>query len=140
MDGVKFGKVGKSENSQTGESRKNQDEEKLCKSIITGQARHNREKHMTLAHEEEVQHVLCIDDVTSKELPWHGVRKDHENDFFFLRDFAECLRNSANVEAIAQYQVTPVDTKWIDTNKAFEESPCKSDRELLHESSKVTIG
>ena len=24
-------------------------------------------------------------------------------------------------EAIAQYQITPVDTKWIDTNKAFEE-------------------
>ena len=28
-------------------------------------------------------------------------------------------------EAIAQYPVTPVDTKWIDTNKAFEEEPMK---------------
>ena len=74
----------KSENSQTGESRKIRDEEKLCKSIITGQARRNREKHMTLAPEEEVQHVFCIDDVTSKELPWHGVRKDHGKDFFFF--------------------------------------------------------
>ena len=26
-------------------------------------------------------------------------------------------------EAIAQYQVTPVDTKWIDTDKAFEVEP-----------------
>ena len=34
MDGVNIGKVGKSENSKTDEEQKDQDEEKLCKSVI----------------------------------------------------------------------------------------------------------
>ena len=34
MDGVKIRKVGKSENPKTDEERKDQDEKKLCKSII----------------------------------------------------------------------------------------------------------
>ena len=39
----KVGKVGKSENSQTDEERRNdQDEETLCKSTIEGLARRNR--------------------------------------------------------------------------------------------------
>ena len=42
-DEVKIGKVGKSQNSKTDEDRKDQDEEKLRKSIIKGLARHNRE-------------------------------------------------------------------------------------------------
>ena len=44
-------------------------------------------------------------------------------------------------EATTQYQVTPVETKWTDTNKACEGvSPCKSDHEFLQENSKVKIG
>ena len=59
MDGVKIGTVGKSKNCQTVEERKDQDEEKLCKSIIHGFARSNREKHGILAGTgEEEQHVI----------------------------------------------------------------------------------
>ena len=41
---------------------------------------------------------------------------------------------------MAKYNVTPVDTKWVDTDKAFEESPRKSVHELLPESPKAGIG
>ena len=49
----KVGKVGPSENSKTYEERKDQNEEKLCKSIMKGFARRKREKHALLAEIEE---------------------------------------------------------------------------------------
>ena len=62
-------------------------EEKMCKSIIKGLARRIREEHAILAEiEEEQQHVICIDDVTSGELPWHGVRKGREQELKYVRD------------------------------------------------------
>ena len=70
MDEVKIGKikkVWKSENSTTDEERKEQDREKLCKSIVKGLARRNREKHAILAEVgEEDQRVMCIEDVTGE--------------------------------------------------------------------------
>ena len=60
MDGVKIGKVGKSESSQTHEEREDQDQEKLCKSNIKGGARRNREKNAILAEVgEEDQRASC---------------------------------------------------------------------------------
>ena len=54
-------------------------EERLCKSIIEGVARRNREKHAMLADvEKEEQDVMCFDDITGKELAWHAVRKARE--------------------------------------------------------------
>ena len=85
-----------------------------------GFARRNREKHATFAETgEEDQHVICMDDVTSKELPWHDVRNAREQELKYMRDFGMYEKVDER-EAIAQYQVTPVDTKWIDTNKALE--------------------
>ena len=55
MDGNPIRKVGKSENFQNDEERRCQNEEKLCKSIIKGSARRNREKHAILAEIEEKQ-------------------------------------------------------------------------------------
>ena len=73
---------------------------------------------------EEDQHFICMDDVTSKKWPWHDVRNAREQELKYMRDFGmydkvderEALHN-------VQHQVTPVDTKWIDTNKAFEGEP-----------------
>ena len=49
---------------------------KLTKSIINGLVGHNRERHAILATaEEENQRVLCVDDITGKELPWSEVRQ-----------------------------------------------------------------
>ena len=102
---------GKSENSKTDEERKDQDEDKQCKPIIQGLARRNREKRVILAEiEEEEQNVMCIDDVTGNELPWHAVRKAREQQLKYLRDFGVYEKVDER-EASAQYQVTPVDTK-----------------------------
>ena len=30
--------------------------------------------------------VICIDDVTREELPWHGVRKGREQELKYVRD------------------------------------------------------
>ena len=84
-----------------------------------GFARRNREKHAILAEiEEEEQHVICIDDVTGKGVPWHEVRKAREEEVKYVRDL-EVYEKVDEREAIAQYQVTPVDTMWIDTDKAL---------------------
>ena len=51
-----------------------------CKSIIRGLVKRNHEKHTMLAdvEEEQEQDVICFDDITGKELPWHAVRKARE--------------------------------------------------------------
>ena len=53
MDGAKTGKVGKLENCNVDEEMWSQSEERLCKSIIKGLARRNRERHAMLADVEE---------------------------------------------------------------------------------------
>ena len=99
---------------------RNQNEQTLCKSIIKGLARSSQERHaMLAAMEEENPDVVCIDDVAGKELPWHAVRKAREQDLKYLRDLGVYEKIDER-EATARYQVTPVDTKWIDTDKAFE--------------------
>ena len=69
--------------------------------------------------EEEEHDVIRFDDSTGKELPWHAVRKTRELELSYLRDLGKFDEN----EAVAQYGITPVDTKWVDTDKAFEEEP-----------------
>ena len=61
-------------------------------------------------------------DVPAKELPWHRERKAREQELKYLRDLGVYEKVDER-EAIAQYKVTPVDTKWIDTNKAVEVEP-----------------
>ena len=63
--------------------------------------------------------VVCIDDITGKELPWHAVLKAREQELKFLRDLG-VYENVDEREAIAKYQLTPIDTKWIGTDKACE--------------------
>ena len=124
MNGVKFGKVGKLENCQIDEEMCRRSEEKLCKSILKGLAKRSREKHAMLADVEEGQEqdVICIDDITGKELPWRAVRKARELELKYLRDLG-VYEKVDEKEAVAKYGITPVDTKWIDTDKAFEGEP-----------------
>ena len=88
---------------------------------------------------QEDQRALCIDDVTCEELPWHDVRKVREEELKYLRDLG-VYEKVDEKEAVAKYGITPVDTTWVDTDKAFEEErPCRSYHEVLREDSKVTI-
>ena len=121
MNGVKSGKVGKLENCKSDEGMLSQSEERLCRSIMKFLARRNHERHTMLAdvEEEQEQDVICFDDITGKELPWHAVRKARELELKYLRDLGVYEKVDER-EAIAQFQVTPVDTKWMDTNKAFD--------------------
>ena len=91
----------------------------MCKSIIKGLARRNRERHAMLADvEEEQEHdVICFDDITGKELPWRAVRKAREVELKYLRDLG-VYEKVDEKEAVEKYGVTPVDTKWFDTDKA----------------------
>ena len=123
MDGVKYGKL---KNYKSDEKMLNQGEERLCRSILKGLARRNHEKHTLLADVEEKQEqeqdVVCIDDVTGKELPRHAVRKARELELKYLRDLG-VYEKIVEKEAVEKYGVTPIDTKWIDTDKAFEWEP-----------------
>ena len=72
--------------------------------------------------EEQEQDVMCCDDITGKELPWHAVRKARELGLKYLRDLG-LYEKVDEKEAVAKYGITPVDTKWVDTDRAFEEEP-----------------
>ena len=133
-------RFGKLENHKINKKMHRQSEEKLCKSIMKGLAKRSREEHVVLVDVEErqEQHVICFDDITSKELPWHAVRKARELESKYLRDLG-VYEKVDEKEAVAKYGITPVDTTWIDTDKAFEGSPCRTDQECARESSKVMI-
>ena len=78
-----------------------QSKERLCKSIIKGLARHSREKRgMSAEVEEKEQDVICFDDITGKELPWHAVRKARELELKYLLDLGVYEKIDEN-EAVA---------------------------------------
>ena len=95
----------------------------MCKSIRKGLARRNRERHTMLAYvgEKQEQDVICFDDITGK-LPRHEVRKARELELKYLRDLREDEKVDGK-EAVEKYGITPVDTKWVDTDEAFEGEP-----------------
>ena len=72
--------------------------------------------------EEQKPDVICFDDITGKELPWHAVRKARELELKYLRDL-EVYGKVGEKEAVAKYGVAPVDMKWVDTDKALEGEP-----------------
>ena len=67
---------------------------------------------------EEDEYIKCFGDVTGKELSWQPLNQAREQELKYLRDLGVYEKVDER-EAIAQYQVTPVDTKWVDTDKAF---------------------
>ena len=84
-------------------------------------------KHAILAEmEEEEQHVVCIDDVTSKDLPWHEVRKGREEELKYLRDL-----ESMNVKPLHNTRSFQSTRSGLIQTKHLRVSPCKSDHELL---------
>ena len=101
----------KLENCKIDEEMWCQSEEKLCKSITKGLARRNRERRAMLAdvEGEQEQDVICFDDITGKELPWHAVRKARDLELKYLRDLG-VYEKVDEKEAVAKYGITPVDT------------------------------
>ena len=124
MDGTKVGKFGKLKNYTNVDETMSQSEERVCKSIIRGLVKRNHEKHTMLADvgEEQEQDVISFDDITGKELPWHAVREARELELKYSRDLG-VYEKVDKKEAVEKYGITPVDTKWVDTDKAFEEEP-----------------
>ena len=48
---------------------------------------------------------------------WHAVRKARELELVYLRDLGVYEKIDEN-EAVAKYGITPVDTKWVDTDSS----------------------
>ena len=63
--------------------------------------------------------MQCTDDITGKELLCLKFAMLEIKLRIFLRDLRVHDKFDER-EAVAQYYVTPVDTKWIDTNKSSE--------------------
>ena len=134
MNGVKSVKFGKLENCESVEETRSQSEERLCKSIIRGLVKRNHEKHTMMAdvEEEQEQGVICFDDITGKELPWHAVHKPRELELKYRRDLG-AYEKVDEKEAVEKYGIIPVGTKWVDTDKAFEWEPVLRSRMCARE-------
>ena len=65
---------------------------------------------------EEDEFIKCSVDITGKELPcWQAVKDAREKELKYLRELGRA--------AVAKFYVTPVDTTWVDTDKAMEVEP-----------------
>ena len=86
-----------------------------------GQEVHTKpEQDTTLAEAgEEDGFIKCCDDITGKELPWQAVKHAREKELKYLREHGVHEKVDERA-AVAKYKVTPVDTKWVDTDKALE--------------------
>ena len=71
---------------------------------------------------DEDEFFKCFDDMTGKELPWQGVKETREKGLTHLRELG-VYEKVDECAGVAQYNVTPVDTKSVDTDKAFEGEP-----------------
>ena len=71
---------------------------------------------------EEDEFIECLDDITGQELPWQVVKQAREKELKSLCDFGVCEKVNEHA-AVAKYNVTLVDTKWVDTDTAFERTP-----------------
>ena len=102
----------------------NQNEQTLCKSIIKGLARSSQERPRNVGRDGRRKSRRSYASMTSLGKSCHGTqcRKAREQDLKYLRDLGVYEKIDER-EATARYQVTPVDTKWIDTDKAFEGKP-----------------
>ena len=93
MDGVnirkigKVGKVGKSETSETDAERKDQDEEKVCESIVKGLAKRNRVKYTILAEVGKSNACCALMTTPAKNCRGMKVRQAREQELKYLRDF-----------------------------------------------------
>ena len=88
---------------------------------------------------EDDQCIKCFDDITGKELPWQDVKQAREQDLKYLRELGVYEKVDEHA-AVAKCNVTPTDTKWVHTDRAFEEGRCKSVHESLPQSSNVETG
>ena len=92
---------------------------------------------MLAAAGEENEFIKCFDDITGKELPWQAVMEAREKELTYLRELGVYEKVDYRA-AVAKCNITPVDTKWVDTDKAFGEgATAKSVHGLLSESSEV---
>ena len=60
--------------------------------------------------EEQEQDVICFDDITGKDLPWHAVRKARELELECLRDL-ECMRKLMKKRPWRSTESPPADSK-----------------------------
>ena len=88
---------------------------------MRGLVKRNHEKQTMVADvgEEQEQDVICFDDITGKE---HAVREARELELKYPRDLG-VYEKVDEKEAVEKYGISPVDTKWVDTDKAFEGEP-----------------
>ena len=63
---------------------------------------------------EEDEFIKCFDDITGKELPWQAVKPVREQELKYMREHGVCEKVDEH-EGVAEYNVTPIDTLWIDT-------------------------
>ena len=71
---------------------------------------------------EEDGFIKCLDDTTGKELLWQAVMEAREKKVRYLCEPGVFDKLDERA-AVAEYDVTPADTKWVDTDKAFEWEP-----------------
>ena len=80
------------------------------------------EQDAMLAGDGEDGGIKCFDVNIGKGLPLQAVKQAREQELKCLRELRVCEKVDEHA-ALAKYHVTPIDTKWVDTGKAFEEEP-----------------
>ena len=83
----KLEELEKTEHLRNDEEKHDQDDENCASQSQKASQGRYREQHAILSNVgQEDRHVLWIDDVTGKELPWHEVRQAREQELKYLRD------------------------------------------------------
>ena len=71
---------------------------------------------------EEDEFFKCFDDITGKKLSWLAASESRAKGLKFLRELGVYAKVD-ECAAVGKYNVTPVDTEWVNTVRGFEEKP-----------------
>ena len=97
---------------------------KVGRSVRLGQEEYLKPEQDAMLAEagEEDEFVKCFDDIAGKEMPWQVVKQARDKEVKYLRELG-VYEKVGERAAVAKYNVTPVDTKWVDIDRAFEGEP-----------------
>ena len=98
---------------------------KVWKLVTFGQEKYKKpeEDAMLAGAGVEDEFIKCFDDIAAKELPWQAAKEAREKELKYLRGLGVYEKVDERTAA-TKYKVTPVDTKWVDTDRAFEVRAC----------------
>ena len=97
---------------------------KVWRSVRFGQEEYTKpeQEAMLAGARDKDSFIKGFEGITGKEVPWQTVKQTRGQGLKYLRELGVYDKVGEHA-AVAKYDVTPIDTKWVDIDETFEGEP-----------------